>query len=102
MSVSQSVERSGSASGPGAVGNVSMTGNTNSGSIAHMMLSHFESTNQGSYTVAKGQIAKGVSDVTLMLSDDEHVQTTIGDGWFLAWWPGAQEPPPQRSRRPAG
>jgi hypothetical protein len=26
--------------------------------------------------------------VTLVLDDGTNVQATVGNGWFLAWWPG--------------
>jgi hypothetical protein len=38
--------------------------------------------------VADGQVASDVSAVTFVLSNGKHVETTLGDGWFVAWWPG--------------
>jgi hypothetical protein len=47
-----------------------------------------ESADGQPYTVAEGSAGPGVSAATLGLSDGTHVVTTIGDGLFLAWWPG--------------
>ena len=57
-----------------------------------MTLTHLESTSQGAsnaFTFVEGQVDDGVTGVTLVLSDGEHVQATTGNGWFLAWWPGS-------------
>jgi hypothetical protein len=40
------------------------------------------------YVIAEGSTGAGVSAATLALSDGTHVMTTIGNGLFLAWWPG--------------
>jgi hypothetical protein len=40
------------------------------------------------YVIAEGSAGAGVSAATLALSDGTHVVTTIGNGLFLAWWPG--------------
>jgi hypothetical protein len=40
------------------------------------------------YTIAEGSSSSEVSAATLMLSDGTRVATTIGNGLFLAWWPG--------------
>jgi hypothetical protein len=42
------------------------------------------------YSFADGRTGDGVSGVTLLLSDGTTVQATVGNGWFLAWWPGDQ------------
>jgi hypothetical protein len=47
------------------------------------------SANGQPYTVAEGSAGSGVSAATLVLSDGSHVVTTIGNGLFLAWWPGS-------------
>jgi len=47
-----------------------------------------ESANGQPYTVAEGSAGTGVSAATLALSDGPHVVTTVGNGLFLAWWPG--------------
>jgi hypothetical protein len=38
-------------------------------------------------TVALGQVGSAVTGVTLSLSDGTQVVTTVGDGYFTAWWP---------------
>jgi hypothetical protein len=48
-----------------------------------------ESANGQPYTVAEGSAGSGVSAATLALSDGSHVVTTVGNGLFLAWWPGS-------------
>jgi hypothetical protein len=47
-----------------------------------------ESADGQPYTVAEGSVGSGVSAATLVLSDGTQVMTTIGNGLFLAWWPG--------------
>lgn len=39
-------------------------------------------------TLADGRIGTGVTTVTLELSDSSSVQTTVDNGWYMAWWPG--------------
>jgi hypothetical protein len=48
-----------------------------------------ESANGNPYTVAEGSAGSGVSAVTLALTDGSQVVTTVGNGLFLAWWPGS-------------
>jgi hypothetical protein len=38
-------------------------------------------------TVALGQAGSAVTGVTLSLSDGTQVVTTVGNGYFTAWWP---------------
>lgn len=40
------------------------------------------------YSFADGRTGAGVSGVTLVLDDGTTVQATVGNGWFVAWWPG--------------
>jgi hypothetical protein len=47
-----------------------------------------ESADGHVYTIAEGSTGSGVSAATLVLTDRSHVVTTIGNGLFLAWWPG--------------
>jgi len=47
-----------------------------------------ESANGQPYTVAEGSVASGVYAATLALGDGSQVVTTVGNGLFLAWWPG--------------
>lgn len=74
-------------SGGGIGVSVSM-GNKGSGSIAHMTVAHLDSASQGPYTLVEGQVATGVTAVTLLRTDGGHVQASTGNGWFVAWWPG--------------
>lgn len=94
MSVSHgSPGRSGSGRGTRVTsgGSSSVLSTGSSGSLAHITLTHLDSSSQGSsnaFTFIEGQVDDGVTGVTLVLSDGEHVQATTGDGWILAWWPG--------------
>jgi len=47
------------------------------------------SANGQDYTIAEGSTGSEVSATTLVLSDGTQVTTTIGNGLFLAWWPGS-------------
>jgi hypothetical protein len=40
---------------------------------------------------AYGRTGAGVSAVTLVLDDGTKVQATVTKGWFVAWWPSAQQ-----------
>jgi hypothetical protein len=81
---SQGGNRSGTAtSGSWAIG-------TSSGDLDKVTIAHLASTSQGPYTLVDGQVAAGVTGVTIVRSDGEHVQTTTGNGWFVAWWPGTE------------
>jgi hypothetical protein len=58
-------------------------------SIAQMTVSHLALSSSGgdTYTLVDGQLASGVSGVTLMRSDGSRVHATSGNGWLVAWWP---------------
>lgn len=43
------------------------------------------------FTFAEGRTGAGVTGVTLSLDDGSQVQATTGNGWFVAWWPGAHQ-----------
>jgi hypothetical protein len=88
MSVSGGVSLSGHRRGVDSVGSSSVLGSGSSGSISHVTLAHLASTSQGAYSLVDGQVDEGVTGVTLVLSDGEHVHATTGNGWFVAWWPG--------------
>ncbi len=79
----------------GAIGTGSristMIGRLTSGSITQMSVDHLASTSQGAYTVVTGQVEAGVTGVTLVRSDGEHVQTSVSNGLFVAWWPGTED-----------
>jgi hypothetical protein len=40
------------------------------------------------YSFVEGHAGAGVTAATLILSDGSQVQTTIQNGWLVAWWPG--------------
>jgi hypothetical protein len=48
-----------------------------------------ESADGHPYTIAEGSTGSGVSAATLVLNDGSKVVTTVGNGLFLAWWPGS-------------
>jgi hypothetical protein len=86
---------SGSVSG-GGVGPSSVSVDTliggNSNAVTQMTVSHLDldSASGGPYTLVEGQIAPGVTGVTLMRNDGEGIQATTGSGWLVAWWPGSE------------
>ncbi|HEX4106775.1 MAG TPA: hypothetical protein VHX88_01495 [Solirubrobacteraceae bacterium] len=41
------------------------------------------------FTLVDGQVASGVTAVTLVRSDGSDVQATVQGGQFVAWWPGS-------------
>ncbi len=43
------------------------------------------------YSFVEGRAGDGVTAATLTLSDGSHVQTTIQNGWLVAWWPGSAQ-----------
>jgi hypothetical protein len=61
-----------------------------SGDFEKLTVAHLASTSQGAYTLVEGQVDAGVTSVTLVRSDGEHIQGTTDHGWFPAWWPGTQ------------
>ncbi|MGZ4191001.1 MAG: hypothetical protein ACXVRW_00965 [Solirubrobacteraceae bacterium] len=44
---------------------------------------------QDAYSFVEGHAGDGVTAATLILSDGSQVQTTIQNGWLVAWWPGS-------------
>lgn len=48
----------------------------------------YDASAPDAYNLADGQVDTDVTAVTLNMSDGSTVETTIGDGWFVAWWPG--------------
>lgn len=40
-------------------------------------------------TTVSGTVGAGVSGVTFELRDGTEVKATVGNGWYLAWWPGS-------------
>ncbi len=93
-SVSLSRGNAGTGSGGGKGSGTATSGSwaigAGSGDLEKVTIAHLASTGQGPYTLIYGQVAAGVTGVTIVRSDGEHVQTTNGNGWFLAWWPGTE------------
>jgi hypothetical protein len=42
-----------------------------------------------SAAVLSGRVGANVTSVTLLLDDGSSVQTTVDNGWFVAWWTGS-------------
>ena len=84
---------SGGASGGGpavASSSVSVVRPSGSGGLEQMTTAHLETSGANPYTVVDGQIAAGVTGVTLVRSDGEDIEASSGSGWFVAWWPGSR------------
>ncbi len=78
---------SGSGSGSPSQGLSTVTvGGTTSGDLQNVVQSHL-STADGPYTLVDGRVASGVTGVTLVLDNGQHVVGTVAEGWLLAWWP---------------
>lgn len=43
------------------------------------------------YSFVEGHAGAGVTAASLVLSDGSQVQTTIQNGWLVAWWPGSAQ-----------
>jgi hypothetical protein len=54
------------------------------------------------YTFVEGQVASGVTSVTLVLSDGSTVQATVASQSFVAWWPGRAAPTSARVANGSG
>jgi hypothetical protein len=59
----------------------------------HVDLSTDHTTDRGGavYSFADGRVADDVSAATLALDDGSHVQATVQNGWFVAWWPSSHQ-----------
>jgi hypothetical protein len=83
--------QSGSAGGPGSVGegqsSVSI-GSTSDGDLRTVTQNHL-TTGDGPYTLVDGRTAPGITGVTLVRDDGQNVVATVADGWFVAWWPAS-------------
>ena len=86
---SEHVLSMGSASGasPSSV-SVMGLGGSSSGPISTASLSHLTISGGQPYTFLQGQVLAGVNGVALVLSNDSNVHASVGDGSFVAWWPG--------------
>jgi hypothetical protein len=67
-----------------------------------MTVAHLDNGSNGAYTLAEGQIQPSVTGVTLARSDGSDVQASTGGGWFVAWWPGAQDVTSAEITTPSG
>jgi hypothetical protein len=70
--------------------------------IQQISVDHLSVNSQGAYTVAEGKVGSEVTAVTLVLGDRNDVQTTTSRGWFVAWWPGHQDPVSAQVTTPGG
>jgi hypothetical protein len=52
--------------------------------------------------IVDGPVLASVTGVTLARSDGSDVQATTGGGWFVAWWPGAQDVTSAEITSPSG
>lgn len=59
----------------------------------HILLSSSHATDRAAqaYSLAEGRTGADVTGVTLTLDDGTNVQATVGNGWFVAWWPGSHD-----------
>jgi hypothetical protein len=58
------------------------------GQVALSSSSQTTTPNGDSYSFAEGRAGNGVTAAALVLSDGTHVEATLQNGWFAAWWPG--------------
>jgi hypothetical protein len=54
------------------------------------------------FSFADGRIGSDVAGVTLTLDDGTTVQATVGNGWFVAWWPADHGVQSAQITTPAG
>lgn len=57
-----------------------------------IQLNGFGESDSGGHalTMVFGPIGAGVTGVTITRDDGSAVQATVANGWYLAWWPGAE------------
>jgi hypothetical protein len=60
------------------------------GQVALSSSSQTRTPDGDSYSFAEGRVGTGVTAATLVLGDGGHVQATLQNGWFAAWWPSDQ------------
>ena len=53
-----------------------------------LLSSYYDTHGDDALAFAEGHAGSSVSAVTLVLSDGAKVQTSLANGWFVAWWPG--------------
>lgn len=54
------------------------------------------------FSFADGRTGAGVRAVTLTLDDGTSVQATVGNGWYLAWWPSGHAVKSAQVTTPSG
>lgn len=99
-----SVAGSGSAGGSSAAssGTSVATFGSSSGLITQASQTDLTFSGGRPYTFVQGQLATGVTAVTLALSDGSDVQATVGGGSFIAWWPGGASVTSAQIQAPSG
>ena len=81
-------------SGPGFTSLSTRSGNGAAPPSAGKIVASFEAHTAhagDAYSFVEGHTGAGVTAATLVLSDGSHVQTTVQNGWLVAWWPGAAQ-----------
>jgi hypothetical protein len=69
--------------------NASSTPQTVSSSrIQLSSLSQAQTPAGNSYSFVEGRAGSDVTGAALVLDDGTHVDATLQNGWFVAWWPG--------------
>jgi hypothetical protein len=105
-SVSVSGPSRGSASSDGTMSGEGTSsaehGGGGSGEIEQISTNHLSLSGDGAYTLVEGQVEPGVTHVTLVRNSGGNVDATTGNGWFVAWWPGAQDVTAAQSTTAAG
>ena len=88
ISVQQQASGGGGAGGPGATSSSGSVSATASGDLEQVLQNHLTTPSDGPYTLVNGRTGSGVTGVTLVRDDGQHVVASVADGWFVAWWPG--------------
>jgi hypothetical protein len=92
----------GSASGAPPSGPVMMLDGSGSGPINTASLAHLTTSGGQPYTFLQGSVHAGVTGVALVLSNGSKLEASLGDGSFVAWWPGSAEVNSARMASAAG
>jgi hypothetical protein len=58
------------------------------GRVALSSSSQTQTPGGAAYSFVEGRVGAGVTAAALVLGDETHVQATLQNGWFVAWWPG--------------
>lgn len=76
---------------------ISVSGSSSSADVQvpadQLLLSSSHMTNRDgqAYSFADGRAGAGVTAATLVLDDGTQVKATVGNGWYVAWWPSGHE-----------